>query len=159
MKDIRVGYGFDVHQLAPGRKCVLGGVQINSDIGPVAHSDGDVLIHAICDALLGAANKRDIGYHFPDTNSRFKDADSTELLKEVVRLISEYHYRIMNVDTTVVTEVPRLSGHIGQMQNRLAECMGIDATRVSIKATTNEKMGFIGRKEGITAHAVVLITR
>ena len=159
MQDIRVGFGFDVHRLADGRPCVLGGVTIPHDKGPLGHSDADVLIHAICDALLGAANMRDIGFHFPDTKQEFKNADSKKLLHQVVQLISNEGYQIMNVDSTLVLEQPKINPHVPLMQHTLATAIGIDASRVSIKATTNEKLGFIGREEGVTAYAVVLISR
>lgn len=159
MQDIRVGFGFDVHRLADGRPCVLGGVTIPHDKGPLGHSDADVLIHAICDALLGAANMRDIGFHFPDTKAEFKNADSKKLLHQVVQLISKEGYQILNVDSTLVLEQPKINPHVPLMQHTLSTAIGIDASRVSIKATTNEKLGFVGREEGVTAYAVVLISR
>ncbi len=159
MSNIRVGLGFDVHQLAKERRFILGGVEILTDKGILGHSDADVLIHAICDALLGAANLRDIGYHFPNNTNEFKDADSKVLLKKVSHLLHEKNYRIINVDATVVAEKPKINPYIPEMQNVLSTCMNISADDVSIKATTNERLGFIGREEGITAYAVALIEK
>ncbi len=156
---IRVGYGFDVHRLVEGRDLIIGGVKIDFGLGLLGHSDADVLIHAICDALLGAAAMRDIGYHFPDTDPRYKGIDSRILLSETVGLIKEKGYGICNVDATVCAEKPKLNPHIPQMQQVLAELMGLEADRVSIKATTTEKLGFTGRMEGISAHAVALIEK
>jgi 2-C-methyl-D-erythritol 2,4-cyclodiphosphate synthase len=156
---VRVGFGFDVHQLREGRPCILGGVEITHHKGPLGHSDADVLIHAICDALLGAANLKDIGYHFPDTSSEFKSIDSKVLLSKVVSLVRSKGYELGNIDTTLVLEQPKINPHIDQMQKVLSEVMNIDAEDISIKATTNEKLGFIGREEGVTAYAVALITK
>jgi 2-C-methyl-D-erythritol 2,4-cyclodiphosphate synthase len=156
---IRVGFGFDVHQLVEGRELWLGGVKLQHTKGLLGHSDADVLIHAICDALLGAANMRDIGYHFPDSATEYKNIDSKILLKEVVELIAAKGYRVGNIDATVCAERPKLNPHIPQMQQVLAEVMGIDADDVSIKATTTEKLGFTGREEGISAYATVLIEK
>ena len=156
---VRVGFGFDVHQLREGRPCILGGVEITHHKGPFGHSDADVLIHAICDALLGAANLRDIGFHFPDTSADFKSIDSKILLKKVVELVRSKGYDLGNIDTTLVLEMPKINPHIDRMRQTLAEVMGIDEEDVSIKATTNEKLGFIGREEGVTAYAVAVITR
>lgn len=153
----RVGFGYDVHQLAQGRDLWLGGIRIQHDRGLLGHSDADVLIHAICDALLGAANLRDIGFHFSDKDPRYKDIDSKILLRECVRLVSEKGYSVGNVDATVCAEEPKLNPFIPQMQQVLADCMGVDTDCVSIKATTTEKLGFTGRKEGISAYAVCLI--
>jgi len=153
----RVGQGFDVHALAEGRRLVLGGVEIEFDKGLVGHSDADVLIHAICDALLGAAGMGDIGRHFPDTNPLFKGIDSRELLREVVKLI--FPYRVVNIDATVVAQAPKIQPHISAMQKNLGGDIGIEAGRVNIKATTTEKLGYIGRGEGIAAEAVVLLQR
>ncbi len=153
----RVGFGFDVHSLSEGRPCILGGVHIPHASGPLGHSDADVLIHAICDALLGAAGLRDIGFHFPDTDAAFKNADSRELLKKVVQLITEKGYRIGNIDCTLVLEQPKINPHIDAMKTELMKVTGIAAGDIGIKATTNEKMGFIGRGEGVTAYAVALI--
>lgn len=156
---IRTGFGFDVHRLVEGRDLWLGGIKIEHTMGLLGHSDADVLIHAICDALLGAANMRDIGYHFPDTADEFENIDSKILLKKTVALIATKGYMIGNIDATVCAERPKLKNYIPQMQQVLAEVMGIDADDVSIKATTTEKLGFTGREEGIAAYAVVLITK
>ncbi len=153
----RIGFGFDVHRLEQDRKFILGGVEISNDKGIAGHSDADVLIHAICDALLGAAGLRDIGFHFPDTDPQFKDADSSLLLKEVCHLLYEKHFTIGNIDSTVVVEAPRINPYIENMKNHLAAVMGIAADQISIKATTNEQLGFIGREEGISAYAVTII--
>lgn len=156
---IRVGFGFDVHRLVPGRDLWLGGIRLEHEKGLLGHSDADVLIHAICDALLGAANMRDIGYHFPDNSSEFKNIDSKILLKKTVALIAGKGYRVGNVDATVCAERPKLKAHIPAMQNILAEVMGVEADDVSVKATTTEKLGFTGREEGISAYATVLIEK
>jgi 2-C-methyl-D-erythritol 2,4-cyclodiphosphate synthase len=156
---IRVGFGFDVHQLVEGRDLWLGGVKLQHSKGLLGHSDADVLIHAICDALLGAANMRDIGYHFPDSSADYKGIDSKILLKKVVELIASKGYRVGNIDATVCAERPKLNPHIPEMQQVLAEVMGVDAEDVSIKATTTEKLGFTGREEGISAYATVLIEK
>lgn len=154
---IRVGFGFDVHQLVEGRDLWLGGIRLEHTKGLLGHSDADVLIHAICDALLGAANMRDIGYHFPDTGAEFKNIDSKILLRRTVEIIATKGYRVGNIDATICAERPKLKAHIPSMQECLAECMGIDADNISIKATTTEKLGFTGREEGISAYATVLI--
>lgn len=154
---IRVGFGFDVHQLIEGRDLWLGGIRLEHTKGLLGHSDADVLIHAICDALLGAANMRDIGYHFPDTGAEFKNIDSKILLRRTVEIIATKGYRVGNIDATICAERPKLKAHIPAMQECLAECMGIDADDISIKATTTEKLGFTGREEGISAYATVLI--
>ena len=154
---IRVGFGFDVHQLVEGRDLWLGGIRLEHTKGLLGHSDADVLIHAICDALLGAANMRDIGYHFPDTGAEFKNIDSKILLRRTVEIIATKGYTVGNIDATVCAERPKLKAHIPAMQECLAECMGIDSGAVSIKATTTEKLGFTGREEGISAYATVLI--
>ncbi len=156
---VRVGFGFDVHQLREGRPCILGGIEIAHHKGPLGHSDADVLIHAICDALLGAANLRDIGFHFPDTAAEFKSVDSKILLKKVVELVRSKGYLIGNIDTTLVLELPKINPHIERMRKTLGEVMGLDEEDISIKATTNEKLGFIGREEGVTAYAVAVITK
>lgn len=156
---IRVGFGFDVHRLVPGRELWLGGIQLEHELGLLGHSDADVLIHAICDALLGAANMRDIGYHFPDTAEEFKNIDSKILLERTVGLIAGKGYRVGNVDATVCAERPKLKARIPEMQEVLARLMQVDAEDVSIKATTTEKLGFTGREEGISAYATVLIER
>ena len=154
---IRVGFGYDVHQLVENRDLWIGGVKLQHSKGLLGHSDADVLIHAICDALLGAANMRDIGYHFPDNAMEFKNIDSKVLLKKTVELIANKGYTIGNIDATVCAERPKLNPHIPEMQRVLAEVMGIDVDDVSIKATTTEKLGFTGREEGISAYATVLI--
>ncbi|MFR2070360.1 MAG: 2-C-methyl-D-erythritol 2,4-cyclodiphosphate synthase [Bacteroides nordii] len=156
---IRVGFGFDVHQLVEGRELWLGGILLEHEKGLLGHSDADVLIHAICDALLGAANMRDIGYHFPDTAGEFKNVDSKILLKRTVELIATKGYRVGNIDATICAERPKLKVHIPVMQTKLAEVMDIDVDEVSIKATTTEKLGFTGREEGISAYATVLIEK
>ena len=156
---IRVGFGYDVHQLVEGRDLWLGGVKLQHSKGLLGHSDADVLIHAICDALLGAANMRDIGYHFPDSLADYKGIDSKILLAKVVDLIATKGYRVGNVDATICAEQPKLNPHIPAMQQVLAEVMGVDIDDVSIKATTTEKLGFTGREEGISAYATVLIEK
>ena len=156
---IRVGFGYDVHRLVEGRELWLGGIRLDHEKGLLGHSDADVLIHAICDALLGAANLRDIGYHFPDTAGEFKNIDSKILLQRTVALIAAKGYRVGNVDATVCAERPKLKARIPEMQEVLAGVMGIDADEVSIKATTTEKLGFTGREEGISAYATVLIEK
>lgn len=156
---IRVGMGYDVHRLAEGRDLWLGGVRIEHTAGLLGHSDADVLIHALCDALLGAANMRDIGYHFPDTAGEYAGIDSKILLRKVVALLAEKGYSIGNVDMTVCAERPKLNPHIPAMKEALASCMNIDIDDISIKATTTEKLGFTGREEGISAYAVVLIEK
>ena len=154
---IRVGMGFDVHRLVPERELWLGGIRLGHTLGLLGHSDADVLIHAICDALLGAANMRDIGYHFPDTGKEFHNIDSKILLRKTVELLAEKGYSIGNIDATVCAEQPKLKPHIPQMQECLAGVMGIDADDISIKATTTEKLGFVGREEGIAAEAVCIL--
>lgn len=154
---IRTGFGFDVHRLVPGRELWLGGVRIEHELGLLGHSDADVLIHAICDALLGAAALRDIGYHFPDTAGEYKNIDSKILLRKTVSLIATKGYVVGNIDATVCAERPKLKARIPEMQQVLADVMGIAPDDVSIKATTTEKLGFTGREEGISAYATVLI--
>ena len=154
---IRVGFGYDVHRLVEGRELWLGGIRLEHEKGLLGHSDADVLIHAICDALLGAANMRDIGYHFPDTAGEYKNIDSKILLKKTVELIATKGYTVGNIDATVCAERPKLKVRIPEMQQVLANVMGIDLDNVSIKATTTEKLGFTGREEGISAYATVLI--
>ncbi len=154
---IKVGFGYDMHRLTEGRDLILGGIKIEHIKGLLGHSDADVVIHAICDALLGAANLRDIGYNFPDTSADYKNIDSTILLRKTVELIKEKGYTIGNIDTTICAEKPKINPHIAAMQQRLSEVMGIDIDDISIKATTSERMGFVGREEGITAYAVALI--
>lgn len=157
--NIRVGYGYDVHRLVEGRDLWLGGVRIDHSLGLLGHSDADVLIHAICDALLGAANLRDIGYHFPDTAPEYKGADSKVLLSRTVDLLAQHGYRVGNVDCTVCAERPKINPHINAMKAVLAPLLRVDLDAVSLKATTSERMGFVGREEGMAAHAVALIER
>jgi len=159
MMNIRIGFGYDMHRLKEGRPLWMGGIQLDYRLGLDGHSDADVLIHAICDALLGAANMRDIGFHFPDTSPAYKDADSKKLLQEPLALLQSEGYRVGNIDATVCAEQPKLNPHIPAMQAKLADLMEITADAVSIKATTSEKMGFVGREEGITAYAVALIVK
>lgn len=155
---IRVGMGYDVHQLVEGRNLWLGGIKIEHTKGLLGHSDADVLIHAICDALLGAANMRDIGYHFPPTKgNEFENIDSKILLRRTIDIIETKGYKVGNIDATVCAERPKINPHIPKMQEILAECMGVDIDCISIKATTTEKLGFTGREEGISAYAVALI--
>lgn len=156
---IRTGLGYDVHRLVEGRDLWLGGIKIDHTLGLLGHSDADVLIHAICDALLGAANMRDIGYHFPDTAAETLDVDSKVLLRKTVELIATKGYRIGNIDATVCAERPKINPHVPAMKKCLAEVMGTDEDNISIKATTTERLGFTGREEGISAYAVVLIER
>ncbi|WP_278702328.1 2-C-methyl-D-erythritol 2,4-cyclodiphosphate synthase [Phocaeicola sartorii] len=156
---IRVGFGLDVHQLVAGRELWLGGIKLEHELGLLGHSDADVLIHAICDALLGAANMRDIGYHFPDTAGEFKNIDSKILLAETVDLIATKGYKVGNVDATICAERPKLKAWIPEMQSVLARLMRVDVDDVSVKATTTEKLGFTGREEGISAYATVLIEK
>lgn len=156
---IRVGFGYDVHRLVPGRDLWLGGIKINHALGLLGHSDADVLIHAICDAMLGAANMRDIGYHFPDKSEEFKGIDSKILLAKTAELIASKGYKVGNIDATVCAEQPKLNPHIPSMQRTLAEILQVDIEDISIKATTTEKLGFTGREEGISAYAVVLIEK
>ena len=155
---IRVGFGFDVHQLVAGRDLWLGGIRLEHEKGLLGHSDADVLVHAICDALLGAANMRDIGYHFPDTAGEYKDVDSKLLLAQTIEIIATKGYKVGNIDATICAERPKLKAHIPAMQETLARVMGIDTDDVSIKATTTEKLVFTGREEGISAYVTVLIT-
>ena len=155
----RVGFGYDVHQLVPDRELWMGGIKIEHSLGLLGHSDADVLIHAICDALLGAANMRDIGYHFPDTAAETDGIDSKILLKKTIALIATKGYHFVNLDATICAERPKMNPHIPQMQQCLADIIGTDPDNVSIKATTTERLGFTGREEGISAYAVVLIER
>lgn len=156
---VRIGFGYDVHCLVEGRDLWLGGVKIEHEKGLLGHSDADVLIHAICDAILGAANMRDIGFHFPDTAGEYKNIDSKLLLKKVNLLIISKGYRIGNIDATVCAERPKINPHIPSMQTILAEILETDIDNISIKATTSEKMGFVGREDGVTAYAVALIEK
>lgn len=155
--NIRVGFGYDVHPLGEGRELWLGGVKLQFDKGCVGHSDADVLLHAMCDALLGAANLRDIGFHFPNTNPKYKGADSKLLLKEVVTLLKEHRYAVGNIDATLSLEAPKINPHIKAMQAVLAPILEVTEQDVSIKATTNERLGYVGRGEGVNAYAVALI--
>ncbi|MEM8966380.1 MAG: 2-C-methyl-D-erythritol 2,4-cyclodiphosphate synthase [Bacteroidota bacterium] len=155
----RIGYGYDVHQLEEGREFWLGGIRLEHTHGAKGHSDADVLIHAICDALLGAANLRDIGFHFPDTDPQYKGVDSKILLKEVMQLLRREGYELGNIDATVCLEAPKVNPHILAMRTTMAEVMQVDESALSIKATTSEKMGFVGRKEGVATHAVALIVK
>ena len=157
--NIRVGMGYDVHRFAEGRELWLGGIRIDHPFGLLGPSDADVVIHALCDAMLGAANMRDIGYHFPDTAGEYAGIDSKILLRKTVSLLASKGYRVGNADITVCAQHPKLNPHIPSMQAVLADCMGADAENVSIKATTTEKLGFVGREEGIAAYAVVLIEK
>lgn len=156
---IRTGFGFDVHRLVEGRDLWLGGIKIEHSMGLLGHSDADVLIHAICDALLGAANMRDIGYHFPDTSADTLNIDSKVLLCKTVELIAGKGYVVGNIDATVCAERPKINPHVPVIKACLAEVIGTDEDNISIKATTTEKLGFTGREEGISAYAVVLIER
>ena len=159
MTKIRVGLGYDVHKLVEGRKLWLGGISIENAKGLLGHSDADVLIHAICDALLGAANLRDIGYHFPDTDIEYKNIDSKTLLRKTTELLHKTGWHIGNIDATICAEHPKLNPHIEKMKEILASLMDIDISDVSLKATTTEKLGFTGREEGISTYAVVLIEK
>jgi len=154
---MRIGQGFDVHRLVPGRKLVIGGVEIAHDRGLLGHSDADVLLHAICDALLGAAALGDIGKHFPDTDARFKGIDSRELLRQVAALLEDRGRRVVNVDATIIAEAPRMAPHIPLMVANIAADLGIQPHYVNVKATTTEQLGFTGRGEGIAAQAVCLV--
>ncbi|HTY11282.1 MAG TPA: 2-C-methyl-D-erythritol 2,4-cyclodiphosphate synthase [Bacteroidota bacterium] len=153
----RIGFGYDVHKLIPGRKLILGGEDIPSEKGLLGHSDADILLHAIADALLGAASLGDIGKHFPDSDQQFKGISSLVLLERVAKLISDHHYEIINVDTTVVLQRPKIAPYVDQMKSNIAAALHLDASKISIKATTNEGLGFIGAGEGAVAYAVALI--
>ncbi len=155
----RCGIGYDVHQLVEGRKLIIGGVNIPHNKGCIAHSDGDVLLHAICDALLGAVALGDIGTHFPDNDSKFKDIDSKHLLRETVELLGEKGYRTGNIDCVVTLQNPKIKAYIGEMQNIIGTITGAGAENVSVKATTTEKLGFAGREEGVAAWAIVTVCR
>ena len=154
---MRIGHGYDVHKLVENRKLILGGVEIPYEKGLLGHSDADVILHAIMDSLLGACALGDIGKHFPDSNSQYKDADSVELLKCVVKIIKDAGYKISNIDSTVVAQAPKLAGYIEKMRKNIAEACGIDVNQISVKATTEEKLGFTGSGEGISATAVCLL--
>jgi len=157
MKKIKVGFGYDVHQLVEGRELWLGGIKLDATKGALGHSDADVLIHAICDAILGAANMRDIGFHFSNTDARWSGVDSKILLKEVCRMVREKGWEISNVDASLALEKPKINPHIEKMQAALSEVMGISIEDISLKATTNEKLGYVGREEGVNAFAVALL--
>ena len=154
---MRIGHGYDTHRFVEGRPLVLGGVNVPHDKGLLAHSDGDVVIHALCDALLGAAALGDIGAHFPDTSADFKNIDSRVLLRRVQALLAQKSHEVVNADITIIAEEPKMAPHIGAMRDNLAADLAVSRGAVSVKATTNEKMGFIGNREGIAVHAVVLI--
>lgn len=154
---MRIGHGFDAHRLAEGRRFVLGGVEIAHERGPLGHSDADVLAHAVCDALLGAAALGDLGAHFPDSDARWKNADSMELLARCVEMVRERGYRVANVDATVILERPKLAAHLGAMRERLAGVLGVPADCVSVKAKTSEGMGYTGDGTGLAVHAVACI--
>lgn len=156
---IKVGFGFDVHQLQEGRELWLGGIKLEHSKGALGHSDADVLIHAICDAMLGAANLGDIGEHFPDTSEEFKNIDSKVLLQRTVNLIRAYEYEIGNIDCSLILEKPKIKPHVEKMKEVLSSVLDIEPEDISIKATTNEKMGYVGREEGICAYAVVLLEK
>ena len=156
---IRVGMGYDVHQLVEGRDLWMGGIKLEHTMGLLGHSDADVLIHAICDAILGAANMRDIGYHFPDTSAATDGMDSKIILKKTIELIASKGYRLGNIDATICAEKPKMNPHIPEMQQCMARVIGCDPDQISIKATTTEKLGFTGRQEGISAYAVALIEK
>jgi 2-C-methyl-D-erythritol 2,4-cyclodiphosphate synthase len=155
---MRIGQGFDAHALVAGRKLIIGGVEIPHDKGLAGHSDADVLIHAVCDALLGAAGLGDIGAQFPDTDARYKDVDSRKLLREVARLLAGNDLRVVNVDATIIAQAPKMAPHIVRMRNNLAADLGVPPADISVKAKTTERLGFTGRGEGIAAEAVALVT-
>ena len=155
---IRIGQGYDVHQLVEGRKCIIGGVEINHEKGLLGHSDADVLLHAICDAMLGAAALGDIGKHFPDTDENYKDADSRNLLRHVVSILKSHGFVLSNLDATIIAQAPKMAPHIEKMCMNIASDCGVARGQVNVKATTTEKLGFAGRGEGIAAEAVCLIT-
>ena len=154
---MRIGHGYDVHKLVEGRKLILGGVEISHEKGLLGHSDADVLVHAVMDAILGAAALGDIGKHFPDSDERYKGANSIELCKEVARLLCSHNYSVVNVDATVIAQAPKLAPHIEQMRKNIADALGVAVDCVNVKATTEEHLGFTGEKLGIAAHAVCLI--
>ena len=156
---IRVGMGYDVHQLVKGRDLWMGGIKLEHELGLLGHSDADVLIHAICDAILGAANMRVIGYHWPDTSDETEGMDSKIILKKTIELIATKGYHLVNIDATICAERPKMNPHIPQMQQTMADVIGCDPDQISIKATTTEKLGFTGRQEGISAYAVALIEK
>lgn len=155
----RIGHGYDVHRLTEGRPLIIGGVNIPHEAGLLGHSDADVLVHAIMDSMLGALALGDIGKHFPDADERYKGADSIELLRQVAKIIGTNGYSVANIDSTILAQAPKMAPHIEQMRKNVADAIGIDVSRVSVKATTEEKLGFTGEKKGIAAHAVCLLTR
>jgi len=157
MSNFRIGHGYDVHKLENGKKFIIGGIQIDHDKGAVGHSDADVVIHVICDALLGALSLGDIGKHFPDTDEKYKGIDSKVLLYKVLDLVKEKEYRVSNVDVTILLQKPKLRNHINSMRATLSNIMEIDISQISVKATTTEGLGFVGREEGVAAHCVCLI--
>ena len=159
MSNIRIGHGYDVNRFQKGRKCIIGGVDIPSELGLLGHSDADVLLHAVADALLGAAALGDIGRHFPDTSPEFEGADSLVLLEKTVELINEKGYSVSNIDSTVIAQAPKMAPYIQQMRQNIAKACNIDVDCVSVKATTEEKLGFTGSMQGISAHAVCLIEK
>lgn len=159
MSNMRIGQGFDVHALVAGRKLIIGGVDIPFERGLAGHSDADVLLHAICDALIGAAGLGDIGKHFPDTDPRYKGVDSRELLRAVARLLAEHRYTVVNVDSTIIAQAPKMAPHIAAMRANIAADLGVAVESVNVKAKTAEKLGAVGRGEGIVAEAIALITR
>ena len=159
MSKIRIGYGDDVPQLVEGRRCIIGGIEIQNKVGPLGHSDADVLSHAIADAILGAAALRDIGFYFPNTSKECEGMDSQDILRKCVEEIGKLGYKIVNIDTCLIAETPKLLPHIDTIKAKLASTLGLESSDIGIKATTNEKMGWIGRKEGLAAHAVCLIEK
>ncbi len=156
---LRIGHGYDVHAFAENRKCIIGGVDIPCEKGLLGHSDADVLLHAISDSLLGAAALGDIGKHFPDTDPRYKGADSLVLLKNVCALVNSLGYKVVNIDATVIAQMPKMAPYIDTMRSNIADALNVDVDFISVKATTEEKLGFTGRKEGISAHCVCLIEK
>ncbi len=156
---IRIGHGYDVHAFAENRKCIIGGVDIPCEKGLLGHSDADVLLHAISDSLLGAAALGDIGKHFPDTDEKYKGADSLVLLKHVYSLIDSMGYKVVNIDATIIAQMPKMAPHIDAMRKNIADALAVDVDFINVKATTEEKLGFTGRKEGISAHCVCLIEK
>lgn len=155
----RIGHGYDVHRLAEDRPLIIGGVNIPHDAGLLGHSDADVLVHAVMDSMLGALALGDIGKHFPDTDERYKGADSIELLRQVAKIVDDHDYTVSNIDSTILAQAPKMAPHIDRMRKNIACAVGIDTSRVSVKATTEEKLGFTGEKKGIAAHAVCLLTK
>lgn len=156
---IRIGHGYDVHRLTEGRRLIIGGVNIPHETGLLGHSDADVLVHAIMDSMLGALALGDIGKHFPDTDENYKGADSIELLRKVTKIIENHGYAVSNIDSTILAQAPKLAPYIDEMRENIASAIGIEVDRVSVKATTEEKLGFTGEKKGIAAHAVCLLTK